>query len=196
MISLYAKNVGGVWFGVAYEGERVFATYFASNEKDTLQGLRRCIPFDAPFQQAEKPSAFAERVIATLKNVYDGKEIDGIPNLAMEHLSEHAQKVLKVTALIPVGYVSSYGAIAKAAGTAPRGVGRVMAMNPFSPIVPCHRVVGSDFSLVGYGGGLDNKLKFLKRERKGFASKLEIAVNGKKLVIYPVEFVLKKVEKS
>jgi len=114
----------------------------------------------------------------------------------MKHLSDLNRKVLDVTAMIPVGYVSSYGMIAKVAGTAPRAVGRMMARNPFAPIVPCHRVVGSDFSLVGYGGGLDLKLAFLKREKRDYASKREIPMNGKKLMVFPVEFVLKKTEKK
>jgi O-6-methylguanine DNA methyltransferase len=196
MISLYCKQGDGVWFGVACDDEKVFATNFGSSEKGVLQGLLGSLPFNTQFQQSEKVSAFAERVIGLMKDIYDGKGIsDRIP-LGMDHLSSHTQKVLKVALLIPSGYVASYGAVAKATGGSPRGIGRVMALNPFAPIVPCHRVVGSDFSLVGYGGGLDMKLAFLKRERKGFTSKQGIPADGKNLVTFPVELVLKKVGKK
>jgi O-6-methylguanine DNA methyltransferase len=99
--------------------------------------------------------------------------------------------VLKVTSAISVGYVSSYGAIAKAVGGSPRAVGNVMAANPFVPIVPCHRVVKSDFSLGGYSGGLETKLEFLKREKKGYTSQKKITTNNGCLEVFPVEFVLK-----
>jgi len=95
---------------------------------------------------------------------------------ATEHLSDYAKGVIGVVSLIPQGYGASYGAVAKAAGGSPRAVGRVMAMNPFLPICACHRVVGSDFSLVGYGGGLDVKLEILKREKRGYASKKECSL--------------------
>ena len=78
----------------------------------------------------------------------------------------YTQKVLKATAQIPLGYVTSYGSIAKAVGGGPRAVGNVMASNPFAPIVPCHRVVKSDFTLGGYGGGLKVKFELLVAEKK------------------------------
>jgi O-6-methylguanine DNA methyltransferase len=195
MIGIYTKDIEAVWFGVACDDEKIYATNFGSGEKGVLQDLLDSIPFNAPFQQSKTISAFAGRVIRTLKDVYYGRGTsDNLP-LAMDHLSDHTKNVLRVATLIPVGYVASYGSVAEAMGGSPRGVGRVMALNPFAPIVPCHRVVGSDFSLVGYGGGLEAKLAFLKRERKGFTSKKEIPVDGRKLLVFPVELVLKKVEK-
>jgi hypothetical protein len=71
-----------------------------------------------------------------------------------------------------------------------------MAMNPFAPIVPCHRVVSSDLTLGGYGGGLHVKLKILRREKRGYTAKREIMIGRNKLQVFPVEFVLKKVEKG
>jgi len=196
MLSLYIKDVDGVWFGIAYDGEKVFATTFAFSKKRALHGLLGSIPFNVPFQQLEAASAFAERAIALLKDVYDGKDVSDDVSLATEHLSNYTRKVIDVASLIPVGYVASYGSVAKAAGGSPRAVGRVMASNPFAPVVPCHRVVSSDFTLGGYGGGLDMKFEILKRERRGYTSKREISVNGEKLELFPVEFVLKRLEKD
>jgi O-6-methylguanine DNA methyltransferase len=195
MVDLYAKEVEGVWFGVACQGEEVFATNFASDEKSVFQGLLLSIPFNVTFERLEEPSPFAEHVIATLKKVYDGKEVCNVPSLAMQRLSEYSQKVLRVVSLIPLGYVASYGSVAKVAGGSARGVGRVMALNPFAPIVPCHRVVGSDFGLVGYGGGVHVKLEFLRRERRGYASEWEVTVGSERLKVFPVEFVLRKAGK-
>lgn len=196
MISIYTRNFENVWFGVACDEESVYASTFASDEKEVLHGLLGSIPFNTPFQHAERNSVFAEKVMILSKDIYDGKDVTHSLRFATKHMSDYTKKVLKVTSLIPVGYVSSYGAVAKAAGGGPRAVGRIMALNPFPPIVPCHRVVSSDFTLGGYGGGLDVKLEFLRRERRGYPSKREVAANGGKLQLFPVEFVLRRQERS
>jgi O-6-methylguanine DNA methyltransferase len=196
MIDVYAKNVGGVWFGVACDNQRVFGTSFAAREQEALRCLLSSIPFNVPFQVLSKPSAFAEDVLASVENVYYGKDTTHVFSLATEHLPAYTRRVLEVTSLVPAGYVASYGSIAKAAGGSPRAVGKVMARNSFAPLVPCHRVVSSDFMLGGYGGGLDAKLDFLVREKRGYTSPREIPVGDKKLQVFPVEFVLGKLERE
>lgn len=193
MIGIYTEKVGGVWFGVAFEGRSIYATSFASSEKDVLRGLRESIPSRVPLAPLQK-TEFARRVVAMLKDIYDGKEVSQEFSLATRCLSKYAEKVLEAICKVPPGYVTSYGEIAKAVGGAPRAVGQVMASNPFAPICPCHRVVKSDFTLGGYGGGLSVKLEFLRREGRGYPSKREIPVNGKSLQVYPVEFVLQRLE--
>jgi len=194
MINLYIKEMENVWFGVALDDEEIFATTFAFSRQKALRSLLRSIPFNVPFQQLEKPSDFAEHTVAVLKDVYDGKNILSNFSLATKHLPNYTRKVIEATLLIPIGYVTSYGAIAKAVGGSPRAVGNVMAMNPFAPLVPCHRVVRSDFTLGGYGGGLNVKLQILRRERRGYSSKKEISINGRKLLLFPVEFVLERIK--
>lgn len=68
---------------------------------------------------------------------------------------------------IPFGAVATYGEIAKAIGKpkASRAVGSANGKNPISIIIPCHRVIGSDGALTGYGGGLWRKEWLLKHER-------------------------------
>lgn len=196
MIGVYTRCIDHVWFGVACDEDKVFATALAPSEKRALQDLARSIPIGLPSKQSETASAFAERVFATLKDIYDGKETPVVFSLATDHLSGHTRRVMEAVSLIPLGYVATYGSVARVAGGSPRSVGGVMASNRFVPIVPCHRVVGSDFSLVGYGGGLDMKRGFLKRESRGFASKLEIPFSGRKLRVFPAEFALEKVSKK
>lgn len=69
---------------------------------------------------------------------------------------------------IPYGETVSYGDIARKIGRpkASRAVGMANHNNPISIIVPCHRVIGSNGKLTGYGGGLENKRKLLELERK------------------------------
>ena len=69
---------------------------------------------------------------------------------------------------VPYGETRSYGDIARAAGS-PKGfraVGMANNRNPIAMIIPCHRIIGSDGKLVGYGGGLDIKVFLLELERK------------------------------
>jgi methylated-DNA-[protein]-cysteine S-methyltransferase len=71
---------------------------------------------------------------------------------------------------IPYGSTVSYGDIAWALGkrlVASRAVGLANGANPISVIVPCHRVIGSDGSLTGYGGGLERKELLLRLEGAG-----------------------------
>ena len=67
---------------------------------------------------------------------------------------------------IPWGETRTYGETAKALGRpkAARAVGRAVGTNPVSIVVPCHRIIGSDGSLTGYGGGLDRKTALLELE--------------------------------
>jgi methylated-DNA-[protein]-cysteine S-methyltransferase len=67
---------------------------------------------------------------------------------------------------IPYGETMSYGEMARAVGrpTAFRAVGQANGRNPIAIVVPCHRVIGSDQSLTGFGGGIDNKRVLLALE--------------------------------
>jgi methylated-DNA-[protein]-cysteine S-methyltransferase len=68
---------------------------------------------------------------------------------------------------IPCGETISYGALAKRIGraTAIRAVGHANGDNPISIVVPCHRVIGSNGTLTGYGGGIERKRWLLAHER-------------------------------
>jgi methylated-DNA-[protein]-cysteine S-methyltransferase len=75
---------------------------------------------------------------------------------------------------IPYGQTVSYGAVAAAIGRpdAVRAVGATNGRNPIAVIVPCHRVIGADGSLVGYGGGLPRKRLLLELEAEHAAPRL------------------------
>jgi len=74
--------------------------------------------------------------------------------------------VYRIVAAIPAGTTMTYAEVADQAGRqgAARAVGAAMAKNRFAPMIPCHRVIGSDGSLRGYGGGLDMKRQLLAME--------------------------------
>lgn len=72
-------------------------------------------------------------------------------------------------AAIPWGATTTYGELARQLGNskAVRAVGAAVGRNPWSVMVPCHRVMGADGSLTGYAGGLDRKQNLLRREGLG-----------------------------
>ncbi|WP_371483115.1 methylated-DNA--[protein]-cysteine S-methyltransferase [Kitasatospora sp. NBC_00315] len=83
------------------------------------------------------------------------------------HGTPFQQRVWAALREIPYGRTWSYGELADHIGrpTAARAVGLANGRNPLGVIVPCHRVVGADGSLTGYGGGLHRKQALLEHER-------------------------------
>ena len=87
--------------------------------------------------------------------------------------TEFQKKVWDRLRKIPFGQTTTYGAIAKSVGRpkAVRAVGGANGRNPIAVIIPCHRVIGRDGSLTGFGGGLWRKERLHKHEREVAAKK-------------------------
>ena len=114
----------------------------------------------------QKNPAFFTAVKMQLRAYFKGelKEFD-LP-LAPEGTA-FQQKVWRALRNIPYGELVSYKSIAKTIGNpkAVRAVGAANGKNPLPVIVPCHRVIGSDGSLTGFGGGLQTKQQLIDLER-------------------------------
>jgi len=80
--------------------------------------------------------------------------------------TEFQRRVWEATRAIPRGETRTYGQLAREVGTpgAARSVGQALARNPWPIVVPCHRVVGRDGRLIGFGGGLRMKRRLLEME--------------------------------
>jgi methylated-DNA-[protein]-cysteine S-methyltransferase len=188
IIACYTKK-DDVWYGVALQDNQVVATCFSTGEPD-LQRLLKKRPKDTGFHVTDNPNQNLIEVLKKLHQVFHGK--NGKPNgfeINISHLSDYAQSVLSCTSLIPVGYVATYGGVAKVAGGIARSVGRVEASNPVPLLIPCHRVVKSDLRIGGYGYGKQTKWEILQRENKGYEESKTIKVEGKDLVVFPVGWV-------
>lgn len=101
---------------------------------------------------------------------FSGREPDFTPRLHQKGSDFH-RAVGEIMLKIPYGKTTTYGDIAKElaaqrgiAKMSAQAVGGAVGRNEISIIIPCHRVVGSNGSLTGYGGGLDNKIKLLELE--------------------------------
>jgi len=111
-------------------------------------------------------AAFAE-VIRQLQAYFRGELEEFDVPLAMEG-TEFQIRVWNALRTIPYGETISYAQLARRVGNpkAVRAVGLANGSNPIPIIVPCHRVIGSDGSLTGFGGGLSTKKKLLELENK------------------------------
>jgi methylated-DNA-[protein]-cysteine S-methyltransferase len=114
----------------------------------------------------QNPSRLAE-VQRQVSEYADGSRRDFDLELAPEG-PEFEMAVWRALRDIPFGTTASYGAVAKAIGQpgAARAVGAANNANPIALIIPCHRVIGADGQLVGYGGGLPLKRKLLEHEAR------------------------------
>ena len=83
--------------------------------------------------------------------------------------TDFQMSVLRALQQIPYGETTSYADIAERIGRpkAVRAVGAANGRNPISIVIPCHRVIGKDGSLTGYGGGIDRKAALLELEQSG-----------------------------
>ena len=108
-----------------------------------------------------------ERKVAQyLSDYFAGQSRSFSLPLDLGRVTPFQRSVLLSCVRIPYGEVVTYAELAQKAGKprAARAVGTIMAANRIPIVIPCHRVVGSDLKLHGYGGGLEMKRKLLELE--------------------------------
>lgn len=107
-----------------------------------------------------------EQVEVELAEYFEGERTDFTVPLAL-HGTDFTKNVWRALQQIPAGQIRSYGQLAEKLGRreAVRAVARANGANQIAILIPCHRVVGTDGSLTGYGGGLWRKQKLIELER-------------------------------
>ncbi len=127
-----------------------------------MQEGRTAFAVRADWERAEEP--FGE-VRAQLADYFDGRRTVFDLPLAMQGTPFQLQ-AWRALQDIRYGETISYGEQARRIGhpADPRAVGQANGRNPIAVIVPCHRVIGADGSLTGYGGGLERKRRLLELE--------------------------------
>ena len=137
------------------------------SDGDTLRGTYMQTPRTPPAQKHwKRDDQLLKPVRAQLEAYFAGELQDFDLPLEGEGTA-FQQKVWKALCKIPYGETISYGELARRIGqpTASRAVGLANGQNPIAVIVPCHRVIGANGSLTGYGGGLPRKQWLLAHER-------------------------------
>jgi methylated-DNA-[protein]-cysteine S-methyltransferase len=101
-----------------------------------------------------------------LDEYFDGRRHAFDLDIDLRAAPEYHRRVLAELVRVEYGHTTTYGALAAKTGNprAARAIGTVMNRNPVPIVLPCHRVVGANGSLTGYGGGLDRKELLLRLE--------------------------------
>jgi len=151
--------VGELFVGVSDRGLCVI-----SYEADLdLQVERLARGFGSRVLRSPRPVDSARR---QLDEYFAGKRKRFDLDVDLRLARDFGRTVLEELGRVPFGEVTTYGALAAKAGKpkAARAVGTIMNRNPIPIVLPCHRVVGANGSLVGYAGGLERKQTLLRLE--------------------------------
>lgn len=149
--------------------ETAIGPMYATAEDDGITGVhfeggRHAPPIDAAWEECH--DAMLRACATQVREYLAGMRRDFDLPLAIRGTDFQAS-VWRAIAAIPYGETASYASLAAKVGraTAARAVGAATGRNPWSIVIPCHRVVGHDGSPTGYAGGLDRKLRMLALER-------------------------------
>lgn len=145
----------------------IYHSPFGDMELDYEEDAVTALKMAAKKAVGEAPEGLALAVFRELDEYFQGKrKTFDIP--LRTHGTAFQEKVWAALRAIPYGEVRSYKEVAEAIGhpKAYRAVGMANNANPIFIIVPCHRVIGADGSLTGYGGGLPMKKALLSLEKK------------------------------
>ena len=161
---------------LATNGKELVSLYFEDRVDRMLSYLRARFG-DVDLVPAVNPSGYSTRI-----RQYFGGDMDAFQGIAVDTGgTPFQQRVWAELREIPPGQTRSYGQLAATIGqpTAARAVGMANARNPISLVIPCHRVIGSDTRLTGYGGGVERKRWLLAHERSGFLQLSPSFASGK-----------------
>lgn len=117
-------------------------------------------------ERAGAETGLLAAVRGELERYFEGERVALDLPVDLDGMTPFRRRVLLAARRIPYGDTRSYGWLAERAGRqgAARAVGQAMARNPVPLVIPCHRVVGTDGRLVGFGGGLGLKRRLLALE--------------------------------
>lgn len=153
------------WYGLAYCDTGIVLIHGPETDASvTYERLVRSVG-TAIVQQAPRDDV-GRRTAEALIAYHKGERIEWDTRLELTIVSPFTRDVLLATARIPYGQVRTYAWVAAEAGhpKAVRAVGNALHVNPWAPIVPCHRVVSSTGGLGGYAKGLAMKEWYLRLE--------------------------------
>lgn len=146
---------------VAARGSKVCLVHFGPASPAVRESLARWYP-EAQIVEDADPAGAA----AVLSRYFDG-DLNSLDEIEVElHGTAFQQRVWNALRTVAAGTTTSYAQLAGRVGApaAVRAVGAANGANPVAVVLPCHRIIGSNGSLTGYGGGLDRKRWLLQHE--------------------------------
>ena len=177
-------------YSYKYKTSDNFDDIILTSEGEYLTGLYFEKSHDLPKHQKEyiyKELPVFEKTAKWLDIYFSGQIPGFTPSIKINDLTPFRKKVMHIMKTIPYGTVVTYNEIAKKIAEemniekmSAQAVGGAVGWNPICIIIPCHRVVGTNKSLTGYGGGIKNKKALLELEKLDI-SKFKIPIKGNKL---------------
>jgi O-6-methylguanine DNA methyltransferase len=156
-------SIGPIWVAVSACG--LVAVELGEDQGTILRTLQR-LGFDQISPDAERTAGALDQITEYL----EGNRVSFDMPIDWSVLTPFQSQILQATFDIPYGEVRTYGELAQGLGKpgAARAVGRAEATNPMPLVIPCHRVIGADGKLHGYGtgNGLETKTWLLRLESK------------------------------
>ena len=149
---------------IAARDGRVCLLHFGPDDERVRRWLARWYPAQAVEDHQDPAGA-----VSVLSRYFDG-DVNAIDAIPVEmNGTPFQQRVWTALRGVHAGRTASYAEIARGIGasSAIRAVGTANGANPIAVIVPCHRIIGSNGSLTGYGGGLERKQWLLRHEGVG-----------------------------
>lgn len=144
------------------DGENITGLWFEGS-KDTYKHITNC---------EEKDLEIFRETSKWLSLYFSGKIPDFTPKYKIENLTPFRKEVIDIMNSIRFGETITYNDISKIIAKnrgikkmSSQAVGGAVGWNPICIIIPCHRVVGTNGSLTGYGGGIKNKVELLTHEK-------------------------------
>jgi methylated-DNA-[protein]-cysteine S-methyltransferase len=147
-------------------GETMIGLWFDNEEQAIERSLKHRFGADHTLSPARDPNGFTARVSA-----YFAGDLRAVEPIPCDGGGTPFQRLVWAELRrIPAGTAISYGELARRIGrpNATRAVGLANGQNPISIVVPCHRVIGSNGTLTGYGGGIERKRWLLEHEGVSF----------------------------
>lgn len=163
----------GMWVGIILQDRMLKKVVLGKDKKDLLSKLKLSGDFTAPSsnfalnlkKRFGEDTPFARNIKKDFANYFCGKKVDFSSYPLQMDLSEKARKILFEVRKIPYGQLRTYKWVAQRIGSKGcRAVGRILSINPFPIIIPCHRVICSDGRLGGFSAGVELKKKLLRLE--------------------------------
>ena len=148
------------WVGIGIEDGAICAVTLLASREAAQESLARS-GAEAPAEPAE-----AAPLVDLVRRAAQGEEIDVNGHLRLTGGTPFQRAVWEAMRSIPHGDTISYAELARRVGRpgAARAVGQAVGANPIPLLIPCHRVVGADGGLGGFGGGLPMKRALLRQE--------------------------------